>query len=121
MSQQSFASLGVSAPVVEALAHHSITTPFPIQSMVIPSGMAGRDVLARSETGSGKTIAFAVPIVERLERGAGGRAGSAGAGPHPGAGGPGGRGDGRPLAEARGMHVAAAYGGVGIKERSGAP
>ena len=68
MSQQSFASLGVSAPVVEALAHHSITTPFPIQTRVIPDALAGLDVLAKSPTGSGKTLAFAVPIVECLER-----------------------------------------------------
>ncbi len=67
MSQQSFHELGVSAPVVAALARRSITTPFPIQTLVVPDAIAGRDVLAKSPTGSGKTLAFALPIVERLD------------------------------------------------------
>ena len=67
MEQQSFPNLGVSAPVVGALARRGITEPFAIQSMVVPDGIAGHDVLARSRTGSGKTLAFALPIVERLD------------------------------------------------------
>src|SRR5438034_5023423 len=66
MSLQSFPDLGVSAPVVKALAARDITTPFPIQSLVMADALAGRDVLAKSRTGSGKTLAFAIPIVERL-------------------------------------------------------
>ncbi|HEX2086553.1 MAG TPA: DEAD/DEAH box helicase [Solirubrobacteraceae bacterium] len=66
MSQQSFAALGVSAPVVQALAARGITKPFPIQERVTADVLAGRDVLASSPTGSGKTLAFAVPIVERI-------------------------------------------------------
>jgi ATP-dependent RNA helicase RhlE len=62
-----FRELGVSDPVVEALAAYGITTPFPIQSMVWDDVRAGRDTLARSKTGSGKTLGFAVPIVERLD------------------------------------------------------
>jgi ATP-dependent RNA helicase RhlE len=65
MSQQSFRELGVSAPVVDALAARSIHQPFPIQSLVLPDALAGLDVLARSPTGSGKTLAFALPILER--------------------------------------------------------
>jgi len=65
LSQQSFSELGVSRPVVEALAGRSIHEPFAIQSLVLPDALAGLDVLARSPTGSGKTLAFAVPIVER--------------------------------------------------------
>jgi ATP-dependent RNA helicase RhlE len=65
MSQQSFSELGVSAPVVDALAARSIHQPFPIQSLVLPDALAGLDVLARSPTGSGKTLAFALPILER--------------------------------------------------------
>ena len=66
MSQQSFRELGVSAPVVDALAARSISEPFPIQSLVLPDALAGLDVLAKSPTGSGKTLAFALPILERI-------------------------------------------------------
>ena len=65
MSQQSFGELGVSRPVVDALAARSITHPFRIQELVLPDALAGLDVLAKSPTGSGKTLAFAIPIVER--------------------------------------------------------
>ncbi len=67
MSQQSFHGLGVSQPVVDALAARSIHEPFSIQSLVLPDALAGLDVLAKSPTGSGKTLAFALPIVERVE------------------------------------------------------
>src|SRR5437868_12986993 len=65
MSQPSFRELGVSPPVVDALAASDIHAPFPIQSLVLPDALAGLDVLAKSPTGSGKTLAFAIPIVER--------------------------------------------------------
>ena len=61
-----FADLGVSAPLVAALAAQGITAPFPIQTATLPDSMAGRDVLGRGRTGSGKTLAFALPIVSRL-------------------------------------------------------
>jgi len=61
-----FADLGVSRPVIEALRAGGIDAPFPVQSLVLGDAMAGRDVLARSNTGSGKTLAFALPIVERI-------------------------------------------------------
>jgi superfamily II DNA/RNA helicase len=67
MSVQSFADLGVSRVVADALAARGITTPFAIQSLVVPDVLAGHDVLAKSPTGSGKTLAFAVPMVERLQ------------------------------------------------------
>ena len=63
--QHSFRELGVSPPVVDALAARSIHEPFRIQALVLPDALAGLDVLAKSPTGSGKTLAFAVPIVER--------------------------------------------------------
>jgi superfamily II DNA/RNA helicase len=66
MSSKSFADLGVSAVVVDALRARDITDPFAIQNLVIPDVMAGHDVLAKSPTGSGKTLAFAIPMVERL-------------------------------------------------------
>ena len=65
MSHQSFRELGVSAPVVDALAARSIHEPFPIQALALPDALAGLDVLAKSPTGSGKTLAFALPIVQR--------------------------------------------------------
>jgi len=67
MSGQSFADLGVSRVVADALAARDIHDPFAIQSLVVPDVLAGRDVLAKSPTGSGKTLAFAVPMVERLQ------------------------------------------------------
>ena len=65
MSQESFHGLGVSQPVVDALATRSIHEPFSIQALVLPDALAGLDVLAKSPTGSGKTLAFALPIAER--------------------------------------------------------
>jgi superfamily II DNA/RNA helicase len=67
MSSQSFADLGVSRPVVGALAERGISEPFAIQKLVIADVLAGRDVLAKSPTGSGKTIAFGAPIADRIE------------------------------------------------------
>ncbi|MBO0768121.1 MAG: DEAD/DEAH box helicase [Solirubrobacterales bacterium] len=63
---ESFADLGTSTAVVNALSKQGITAPFPIQSKVIADVLAGRDVLARSPTGSGKTLAFGVPLVDRV-------------------------------------------------------
>ncbi len=110
---KSFADLGISDALCRVLERQGATTPFPIQSMVAPDILAGRDVLAKSPTGSGKTVAFAAPIIERLTS------------------------DQRrpaalilaptrelvvqiveqtrPLAEARGLKTLAVYGGVGIQ------
>jgi len=68
---QEFSALGVSAPVVQALAAGGITSPFQIQERVVPEALRGADVLAKSPTGSGKTLAFALPIVELVEPGEG--------------------------------------------------
>ena len=67
MSTQSFASLGVSNAVVEALSKDGITSPFPIQQRVLPDALDGRDLLVRSPTGSGKSLAFGVPMVDLIE------------------------------------------------------
>src|SRR5680860_148752 len=67
VSRATFSDLGASHAVVRALEGRGVVEPFPIQTLVLPDALAGRDVLAKSQTGSGKTIAFAVPIVERLE------------------------------------------------------
>jgi len=66
MSVSSFADLGMSRPVVDALASRGITKPFPVQRLVVPDVLHGRDVLVKSPTGSGKTLAFGLPIVDRL-------------------------------------------------------
>ncbi len=68
-SSKTFAQLGVSAPVVQALAGRGIEHPFAVQAMVIPDVLAGRDVLVKSPTGSGKTLAFGVPMIDNIEAG----------------------------------------------------
>src|SRR5437763_3588051 len=116
MSQESFADLGVSAPVVAALAKRDIHDPFRIQALVIPDALDGVDVLAKSRTGSGKTLAFALAVVERVKAD-----------------------DATPaaviltptrelavqvadefvdIAKVKGLRVATAYGGVGIPEQA---
>jgi ATP-dependent RNA helicase RhlE len=65
----SFAELGVSRPVSDALKRRGIAHPFPIQELVIGDVLAGKDVLVQSPTGSGKTLAFGVPLADRLAKG----------------------------------------------------
>jgi superfamily II DNA/RNA helicase len=66
-NMSTFAELGVSASVVDALAKRNIHEPFKIQNLVTADALAGKDVLAKSRTGSGKTLAFGIPLVERLD------------------------------------------------------
>ena len=61
-----FEDLGLGGNIVRALAELGATSPFPIQAATIPDVLSGRDVLGRGRTGSGKTIAFGAPLVERL-------------------------------------------------------
>ncbi|UBH05769.1 hypothetical protein K8P10_001280 [Leucobacter sp. Psy1] len=61
-----FADLGVPAPLADALAKNGKTEAFPIQRDTLPDTLQGRDVLGRGRTGSGKTIAFAIPLVANL-------------------------------------------------------
>ena len=61
-----FASLGIAAPIQTALAEYGYETPTVIQEKAIPAGIAGRDVLGSAQTGTGKTCAFGVPILQRL-------------------------------------------------------
>jgi ATP-dependent RNA helicase RhlE len=117
MSMQSFADLGVSRPVVEALTARGITEPFPIQSLVIADVLAGRDVLAKSPTGSGKTLAFGLPLVERIDANDGGRPSALILAPtrelatqivdelHS-------------IAHSRALRVKAVYGGVGLEKQA---
>ncbi len=116
MSQQSFADLGVSSPVVRALADGGVNSPFAIQRSVIPDVLAGHDVLVKSPTGSGKTLAFGTALVDRIESD----------GPRPAAlilaptrelalqiltel---------TPIAQSRALSAAAVYGGAGIERQS---
>ncbi len=112
MSTKSFRALGASEHVCAALAQRGISAPFPIQELVLPDALAGRDVLAKSPTGSGKTIAFAIPMVERIARDAKVPAGlvlvptrelAMQVADETAA-----------LARSRGLRVATAFGGVGI-------
>ncbi|MFE4837101.1 DEAD/DEAH box helicase [Arthrobacter sp. NPDC056691] len=61
-----FAALGTPKALADTLAAQGIDSPFPIQVKTLPDTLAGRDVLGRGRTGSGKTIAFAIPLVARL-------------------------------------------------------
>ncbi|HEX4804807.1 MAG TPA: DEAD/DEAH box helicase [Conexibacter sp.] len=118
MQQSTFADLGVSKPVVGALRARGIERPFAVQQLVIGDVLEGHDVLVKSPTGSGKTLAFGIPLIDCVESGR--RAG---------------RGPGEPgglvlaptrelasqivdeldaIARARGLSIAAVYGGAGI-------
>jgi ATP-dependent RNA helicase RhlE len=116
MSSQSFADLGVSNAVVDALNARGITEPFAVQRLVVSDILAGRDVLAKSPTGSGKTLAFSIPMVDRIEAD----------GPRPAAlvlaptrelasqive-------ETRAIAHARALRITAVYGGVGLSKQA---
>ncbi|WP_191601104.1 DEAD/DEAH box helicase [Marinomonas algicola] len=62
----SFASLGLSAPLLKAIEKQGYTTPTPIQQQAIPAVLEGRDVMAAAQTGTGKTAGFTLPLLERL-------------------------------------------------------
>ncbi|KUH35292.1 MULTISPECIES: DEAD/DEAH box helicase [Streptomyces] len=63
---ESFADLGLPAPLLRALEAEGVTAPFPIQAATLPNSLAGRDVLGRGRTGSGKTLAFGLAVLGRL-------------------------------------------------------
>ncbi|MDF2724354.1 MAG: box helicase [Paenibacillus sp.] len=62
-----FASLGIGPAIVEALAGHGIVEPSPVQCEAIPAALAGGDMLAQSQTGTGKTLAYLLPILQRID------------------------------------------------------
>ena len=73
----SFASMNLSRPLLRALTALQFTKPTPIQARAVPLALLGRDILGSAVTGSGKTAAFMIPILERLcyrDRGRGGQA-----------------------------------------------
>src|SRR5699024_7603591 len=61
-----FTELGIAAPVLSALRDVGYETPSPIQAATIPPLLEGRDVVGMAQTGTGKTAAFAVPVLSRL-------------------------------------------------------
>jgi len=61
-----FKELKISEPVLKALIDKEYVTPTPIQEQAIPAGVEGRDILGIAQTGTGKTAAFAIPIIEQL-------------------------------------------------------
>ena len=65
----SFTDLGLSAPIQKAIAEKGYDTPSPIQAQAIPAVLAGKDVMAAAQTGTGKTAGFTLPILELLSRG----------------------------------------------------
>jgi superfamily II DNA/RNA helicase len=67
VSAAGFTDLGVPATLTAVLTDLGITTPTPIQAATLPDSLAGRDVLGRGRTGSGKTYAFLLPLVARLD------------------------------------------------------
>jgi ATP-dependent RNA helicase RhlE len=68
MTQTDFAALGLSEPILRALAARNYTTPTPIQARAIPHLLQGRDLLGIAQTGTGKTAAFALPMLQLLTK-----------------------------------------------------
>ena len=66
MSNVSFADLGLAEPLLRALHAAKYTVPTPIQARTIPALLQGRDVLGIAQTGTGKTAAFALPVLQHL-------------------------------------------------------
>jgi ATP-dependent RNA helicase DeaD len=67
--EATFGGLALSPDTLRALSHLGWTDPTPIQAKVIPALLAGRDIAGQAQTGSGKTGAFVIPMLERLDRG----------------------------------------------------
>jgi len=61
-----FAELNIDQDIVDALASKGIIEPFPIQTQTIPLGLEGQDIIGQAKTGTGKTLGFGIPILQRL-------------------------------------------------------
>src|SRR3954464_14973631 len=66
---EAFAALGVRPSILRALAELKFTTPSEIQSLLIPRALAGVDLLGQARTGTGKTAAFGIPVLQQCTRG----------------------------------------------------
>ncbi|SES46901.1 Superfamily II DNA and RNA helicase, partial [Streptomyces sp. yr375] len=67
--EQTFGDLGLPEGIVRKLAQNGVTSPFPIQAATIPDALAGKDILGRGRTGSGKTLSFGLPTLATLAGG----------------------------------------------------
>ncbi|MDH5299719.1 MAG: DEAD/DEAH box helicase, partial [Desulfobulbaceae bacterium] len=70
MTPSSFSSLGLIEPLLHAITEKGYATPTPIQTQAIPAVLAGKDIMAAAQTGTGKTAAFTLPLLQRLAGGA---------------------------------------------------
>lgn len=66
MTDQTFATFDFDPRLARAISQLDFTKPTPIQAQAIPLALAGKDILARARTGSGKTAAYAMPIVQKI-------------------------------------------------------
>lgn len=64
-----FSELGLAEPILKAVLEQGYTTPTPVQEQAIPAVLAGRDVMAAAQTGTGKTAGFTLPILHKLQQG----------------------------------------------------
>ncbi|MDH4318917.1 MAG: DEAD/DEAH box helicase [Desulfobulbaceae bacterium] len=69
MTLTSFSSLGLSAPLLRAIEEKTYSAPSPIQLQAIPAVLTGKDLMAAAQTGTGKTAAFTLPLLQRLSNG----------------------------------------------------
>ncbi|MGO4143871.1 DEAD/DEAH box helicase [Paenarthrobacter sp. YAF11_1] len=66
IEEKSFADYNVRADIVESLADAGITHPFPIQAMTLPVALSGHDIIGQAKTGTGKTLGFGIPALQRV-------------------------------------------------------
>jgi superfamily II DNA/RNA helicase len=66
IAEKSFADYNVRADIVESLADAGITHPFPIQAMTLPVALSGHDIIGQAKTGTGKTLGFGIPALQRV-------------------------------------------------------
>src|SRR6266516_3413049 len=69
-ADKTFRDLGVAGPICDALAAAGIVTAFPIQALALPMALGGQDIIGQARTGTGKTLAFGIPLIERLDHAA---------------------------------------------------
>ncbi len=117
--QFSFTDLGVPADLAAVLSRRGIDSAFPIQAATLPDALAGRDVMGKAPTGSGKTIAFGLAVAARAAAGKPGRPTALILAPTRELADQISR-EVEPLAAARGRRVAVAYGGVGYGAQTSA-
>lgn len=67
MTNTTFAGLGIEEPLLSRLAEFGISEPSPVQAESIPAALEGRDILAQSQTGTGKTLAYLLPLLQRIQ------------------------------------------------------